>query len=63
MCDIILESDEEEYNLKSIGCDKCPRWFHLKCVEGLAEKDHESLSEVAFDCVVIVQNKNSYTTT
>lgn len=30
-CEEDLISDVEEDDLKNIGCDKCPRWFHLKC--------------------------------
>lgn len=30
-CDEDLVSDVEEDELKNIGCDKCPRWFHMKC--------------------------------
>lgn len=30
-CEEDLISDVEEDELKNIGCDKCPRWFHLKC--------------------------------
>lgn len=30
-CEDILESDTEEEDLKNVGCDACPRWYHLKC--------------------------------
>lgn len=30
-CGSDLDSDVEDDTLKNVGCDKCPRWFHLKC--------------------------------
>lgn len=30
-CDDELISDVEDDDLKNLGCDMCPRWFHLKC--------------------------------
>lgn len=30
-CEEILESDVEQNELKNLGCDTCPRWYHLKC--------------------------------
>ena len=31
ICDEDLESDTEIENDKNVGCDACPRWFHLGC--------------------------------
>ncbi|CAG5025408.1 unnamed protein product [Parnassius apollo] len=30
-CNDELISDVEDDSLKNIGCDNCPKWFHLKC--------------------------------
>lgn len=30
-CNEDLISDIEDDDLKNIGCDDCPRWYHLKC--------------------------------
>ena len=32
ICKTQLESVPKWYHEESIGCDKCPLWFHLKCV-------------------------------
>lgn len=32
-CDKDLESDTEIENEKNVGCDICPRWFHLGCTK------------------------------
>ena len=32
ICKIQLELVPKCYDKESIGCDKCPLWFHLKCV-------------------------------
>ena len=31
-CEEELISDVEEDEDKNIGCDICPKWFHVKCV-------------------------------
>ena len=31
ICKTQLESVPKCYDEESIGCDKCPLWFHLKC--------------------------------
>lgn len=33
ICAEELISDVEEDDEKNIGCDFCPRWFHMKCTE------------------------------
>lgn len=30
-CDEDLDTDTEDDGLKNVGCDSCPKWFHLKC--------------------------------
>ncbi|CAG9820685.1 unnamed protein product [Phaedon cochleariae] len=30
-CSLDIDSDTEDNDLKNIGCDRCPNWFHLKC--------------------------------
>ncbi|KAK9887657.1 hypothetical protein WA026_023778 [Henosepilachna vigintioctopunctata] len=34
-CDDVLISDVEDDDEKNIGCDKCIRWYHLKCTRFL----------------------------
>lgn len=29
-CNLEMESDKEDNDLKNLGCDKCPKWYHLK---------------------------------
>lgn len=32
-CDEDLDTDAEDDGLKNVGCDSCPKWFHLKCTD------------------------------
>lgn len=32
-CEEEMTSDTEINDLKNIGCDNCPAWYHLKCTE------------------------------
>lgn len=32
-CNEALVSDIEDDDEKNIGCDECPRWYHMKCTE------------------------------
>lgn len=32
-CEEELISDVEDEDLKNVGCDICPRWYHLKCTQ------------------------------
>ncbi|GBP21796.1 hypothetical protein EVAR_10975_1 [Eumeta japonica] len=50
-CDEDLISDVEEDDLKNIGCDKCPRWFHLKCTV-YRGRPYSEVSEENFICHV-----------
>ncbi|CAG4946140.1 unnamed protein product [Colias eurytheme] len=48
-CDDVLISDVEDDNEKNIGCDKCDRWYHLKCTRfvGLSYLD---VKDTSFEC-------------
>ncbi|KAJ8965350.1 hypothetical protein NQ314_004204 [Rhamnusium bicolor] len=50
-CDICqdLESDTEIENEKNVGCDLCPRWYHLGCTKftGLS---YSQISNLDFTC-------------
>lgn len=42
-CVTDLDSDAEDDGDKNVGCDFCPKWFHLKCTKfvGLPYNDVE----------------------
>ena len=42
ICKIQLVTKPKNYDEESIGCDKCPLWFHLKC-SGISAKGVPSL--------------------
>lgn len=48
-CQDELDSDAEEDCDKNIGCDTCPRWFHLKCTK-LAGQAYEDAMNLDFYC-------------
>lgn len=60
-CDLTLDSDTEDNDLKNIGCDSCPNWYHLKCTEfqGCNFSDVENLS---FICDFCTQSNKEITT-
>ncbi|XP_050293701.1 probable serine/threonine-protein kinase irlF [Anthonomus grandis grandis] len=33
LCEDELVSDTEDDSLKNVGCDTCPKWYHLACAE------------------------------
>lgn len=37
-----MDTVAEDDALKNVGCDTCPKWFHLKCT---------SMKELAYDDV------------
>lgn len=49
ICEEELESDTELENEKNVGCDFCPRWFHLGCTKftGLT---YNQVSNLDFTC-------------
>ncbi|KAJ8934354.1 hypothetical protein NQ314_013395 [Rhamnusium bicolor] len=51
-CEEDLISDVEDEEEKNIGCDKCPRWFHMKCTEFLGMSYDEAASKeyISFMC-------------
>lgn len=33
ICEEPLDSDAEDENEKNVGCDTCPRWYHMGCTQ------------------------------
>lgn len=48
-CDDVLISDVEDDDEKNIGCDKCIRWYHLKCTRFLGLSYSEA-KDNSFEC-------------
>lgn len=48
-CTELLESDIEEDDEKNIGCDHCPRWYHMKCTEFIGNP-YEEAAELDYSC-------------
>lgn len=48
-CDDVLISDTEDDNEKNIGCDKCVRWYHLKCTK-FAGLSYLLVKDKYFEC-------------
>lgn len=48
-CEEELKSDVEEDALKNIGCDKCPKWFHLMCTAKKGRK-YDDVAKGEFIC-------------
>lgn len=51
-CSLCLDdliSDAEEEAEKNIGCDLCPRWFHLSCTE-LSALTYSEAADRAYKC-------------
>lgn len=49
ICEEDLESDAENENEKNVGCDICPRWFHLGCTKFVGLSYNE-VSNLDFAC-------------
>ncbi|KAK5648048.1 hypothetical protein RI129_002940 [Pyrocoelia pectoralis] len=51
-CNEDLISDVEEDDEKNIGCDDCPRWYHMKCTEfyGLTYEEASTKDYICFIC-------------
>lgn len=50
LCDEVLFSDAEEDSEKNIGCDICPRWYHLRCTAfGGMKYEDASIMDYACD--------------
>lgn len=49
LCLDVLESDAEEEGEKNVGCDLCPRWFHLYCTK-MAGETYDSVTDKEFFC-------------
>lgn len=49
VCEEELDSDAEEEGEKNIGCDVCPRWFHLVCTK-LSRQSYKSVINQEFFC-------------
>ena len=48
-CDEILISDVEDDDEKNIACDKCIRWYHLKCTHFVGLTNLEA-KDNSFEC-------------
>lgn len=48
-CDDEMISDTETNDLKNIGCDLCPAWYHLKCTE-FSGNIYENVLNLKFVC-------------
>ncbi|KAK9751722.1 hypothetical protein QE152_g4791 [Popillia japonica] len=51
LCEDDLYSDTEEDSEKNIGCDYCPRWYHLRCTE-FAACTYDEVATRDFTCDV-----------
>ncbi|XP_041982723.1 uncharacterized protein LOC121735833 [Aricia agestis] len=53
-CEEDLISDAEDDDEKNIGCDKCPRWFHMRCTtkKGMSYVDVASQEFICHVCFV-----------
>uniref|UniRef100_A0A1Y1JS08 PHD-type domain-containing protein n=1 Tax=Photinus pyralis TaxID=7054 RepID=A0A1Y1JS08_PHOPY len=49
LCEDELVSDTEDDSLKNLGCDACPKWFHLACTE-LSNLSYNEASTRDFLC-------------
>lgn len=49
LCDDELVSDAEEEAERNIGCDFCPRWYHLYCTE-LSDLPYAMAAEREYKC-------------
>lgn len=51
-CNLNLDSDTENNDEKNIGCDKCPKWYHLKCTifQGCAYSDIQNSEFICKYC-------------
>lgn len=50
-CETELISDTEENDLKNVGCDQCPRWYHLKCTSFKGNL-YEDICAKEFTCLL-----------
>lgn len=48
-CEEELTNDTDINDLKNIGCDNCPAWYHLKCTI-FAGEDYENVYNKEFVC-------------
>lgn len=49
ICEEELESDTEYENEKNVGCDLCPRWYHLGCTK-FTGSSYSEISNLDFIC-------------
>lgn len=49
VCEDELDSDAEAEGEKNVGCDCCPRWFHLDCTK-LAGRPYKEVTRVDYNC-------------
>ncbi|GBP07377.1 hypothetical protein EVAR_69469_1 [Eumeta japonica] len=48
-CEEELNTDAEDDDLKNVGCDTCPQWFHLKCTN-LKNVKYNDIFKLDFIC-------------
>lgn len=48
-CEEMLFSDAEDDENKNIGCDKCPRWYHLKCTD-MSDLTYDDAAQKEYIC-------------
>ncbi|KAF5271158.1 hypothetical protein FQR65_LT17691 [Abscondita terminalis] len=48
-CEDELDSEAEQDGEKNIGCDSCPRWFHLQCTN-LSNMMYEEAANMDYQC-------------
>lgn len=56
-CDEELVSDVEVNDLKNVGCDTCPSWYHMKCSK-FAGKLYEEIKDESFVCEQCHESKD-----
>ncbi|KAJ8968816.1 hypothetical protein NQ314_002078 [Rhamnusium bicolor] len=49
VCEDELDSDAEDEGEKNVGCDICPRWYHLSCTK-LAGQTYVAVCDQEFIC-------------
>lgn len=48
-CNKVFKKCEYE---RLIGCESCPRWYHVACTDLTDLDENDDLKEIAFECVI-----------